>query len=76
MIAARRYDDGRSDAKGVEPEGVVLGKVSERTIAFIGLERVDAVAVYDVTNPYAPPLLAAVTQRRCARRISVCFGRG
>ncbi len=57
VIAARRYDDGRSDAKGVEPEGVVLGKVGERTIAFIGLERVDAVAVYDVTNPYAPQFL-------------------
>ena len=54
VIAAGRYDDGRSDAKGVEPEGVVLGTIGHRTIAFIGLERVDAVAVYDVTNPYSP----------------------
>ena len=57
VIAAGRYDDGRSDAKGVEPEGVVLGTIGHRTIAFIGLERVDAVAVYDVTNPYAPQFL-------------------
>ncbi len=57
VIAAGRYDDGRSDAKGVEPEGVVLGQVGEQTIAFIGLERADAVAVYDVTNPYAPQFL-------------------
>jgi DNA-binding beta-propeller fold protein YncE len=57
VIAGNRYDDGRSDAKGVEPEGVVVGKVGPRTIAFIGMERVDAVAVYDVTNPHAPQFL-------------------
>ena len=32
------YDDGRSDNKGVEPEGVVLGSIGGRTLAFIGLE--------------------------------------
>ncbi|MGB3777299.1 MAG: choice-of-anchor I family protein [Tunicatimonas sp.] len=57
VIAAGRYADGRSDAKGVEPEGVVLGTIGHQTIAFIGLERVDAVAVYDVTNPFAPQFL-------------------
>lgn len=48
------YDDGRSDDKGVEPEGVALGTIDGMTYAFIGLERADAVAVYDVTNPQAP----------------------
>ena len=57
VIAAGWYDDGRSDAKGVEPEGVVLGTIGHHTVAFIGLERVDAVAVYDVTNPYRPQFL-------------------
>ncbi len=57
VIAAGRYTDGRSDAKGVEPEGVVLGTIGHQTIAFIGLERVDAVAVYDVTNPFTPQFL-------------------
>lgn len=57
IIDARRYEDSRSDAKGAEPEGVVLGKVGEQTIAFIGLERVDAVVVYDVTNPHQPQFL-------------------
>ena len=57
VIAAGNYEDSRSDAKGAEPEGVVIGKVGQRTIAFIGLERVDAVAVYDVTNSYAPQFL-------------------
>ena len=48
------YDDGRSDDKGVEPEGVALGTIDGMIYAFIGLERADAVAVYDVTNPQAP----------------------
>ena len=44
----------RSDDKGPEPEGVVLGEVSGRTYAFVGLERVGGVMVYDVTDPHAP----------------------
>lgn len=53
------YDDGRSDNKGVEPEGVALATVKGRTLAFIGLERTttSAVAVYDVTNPRKARLL-------------------
>lgn len=49
------YDDGRSRDKGVEPEGVALLELGDRTFAFIGLERTTsgAVAVFDVTNPYA-----------------------
>ena len=57
IIDAGLYDDGRSDAKGVEPEGVTLGEIGNRTIAFIGLERVDAIVTYDVTNPYNPQFL-------------------
>jgi len=47
------YDDGRSRDKGVEPEGVALLKIRNRTYAFIGLERTtkSAVAVFDVTVP-------------------------
>ena len=52
-IDAGIYDDGRSDNKGVEPEGVALLEMAGRTLAFIGLERTTkgAVAVYDITNP-------------------------
>jgi DNA-binding beta-propeller fold protein YncE len=46
--------DDRSPAKGPEPEGVVVGKFGRKTYAFIGLERVGGVMVYDVTNPSAP----------------------
>ena len=42
---------GRSRAKGPEPEGVVLATLSGKTFAFITLERVGGVMVYDITNP-------------------------
>lgn len=52
-IARGIYDDGRSDDKGVEPEGVELMEIGGRTLAFIGLERTTkgAVAIYDITDP-------------------------
>lgn len=51
------YDDGRSDDKGVEPEGVTVGMINGKPIAFVGMERADAIAIYDVTNPAAPQFL-------------------
>jgi hypothetical protein len=55
-IAAGLYDDGRSDDKGVEPEGVSIFSAIGRTFAAIGLERTtrSAIALYDVTDPLAP----------------------
>ncbi|MFN3440410.1 MAG: choice-of-anchor I family protein [Acidovorax sp.] len=46
--------DSRSDAKGPEPEGLTLGKIGNKTFAFVGLERVGGVLVYDITNPASP----------------------
>ncbi len=43
--------DDRSAKKGPEPESVVLGEVDGTTYAFISLERIGGVMVYDVTNP-------------------------
>jgi DNA-binding beta-propeller fold protein YncE len=51
------YDDGRSDDKGAEPEGVVIGRIANKNLLFVGMERADAVAVYDVTNPVKPKYL-------------------
>ncbi len=47
------YDDGRSDNKGVEPEGLALMRIEGRVLAFIGLERTlkAALAVFDITDP-------------------------
>jgi len=46
--------DTRSDNKGPEPEGVALGAIGARTYAFVGLERIGGVMVYDVSDPGAP----------------------
>lgn len=45
--------DDRSDDKGPEPEGVTVGTIGGKTYAFIGLERVGGIMVYDVTEPAA-----------------------
>jgi len=54
--------DTRSDNKGPEPEGVVTGVINGRTYAFIGLERVGDVIVYDVTNPTAPTFVQYINE--------------
>jgi DNA-binding beta-propeller fold protein YncE len=46
--------DSRSDAKGPEPEGIVIGTIGTKTYAFIGMERFGGVLIYDITNPTAP----------------------
>ncbi|NTW53176.1 MAG: hypothetical protein HGB15_00060 [Chlorobaculum sp.] len=46
------FDDTRSDNKGSEPEGVAIGVVDGKTLAFVTLERGGGgVMVYDVTDP-------------------------
>lgn len=42
---------GRSRAKGPEPEGLVLAEINGNTYAFIGLERIGGVMVYNITDP-------------------------
>jgi hypothetical protein len=45
--------DSRSDNKGPEPEAIAVGTLPDgRTYAFVGLERIGGVAVFDVTDPY------------------------
>jgi hypothetical protein len=46
--------DSRSDAKGPEPESVTICKVGGKTYAYIGLERIGGVMLYDITDPAAP----------------------
>lgn len=55
--------DNRSDDKGPEPEGIALGKIGAKTYAFIGLERIGGVMVYDITNPYRPVYKSYINNR-------------
>jgi hypothetical protein len=45
---------GRSHSKGPEPEAITMANIWGKQYAFIGLERVGGVMVYDVTNPLLP----------------------
>lgn len=58
--------DTRSDNKGPEPEGVVIGEVDNRTYAFIGLERIGGIMVYDISNPSNPQFVQYVNNRNFA----------
>jgi hypothetical protein len=55
--------DNRSTAKGPEPEGVTIGKAFGRTLAFIVLERIGGVVVYDISDPFEPALVDYVNTR-------------
>lgn len=48
--------DSRSDAKGAEPEGVVVGEIDGAQYAFVGLERIGGVMTWNVSNPESPSL--------------------
>lgn len=53
----------RSSAKGAEPEALTIGQVDGRTYAFVGLERVGGIMVYDITSPYGVQFVEYVTNR-------------
>ena len=47
---AGRYDDNRSENKGVEPEGLEIGRSGSRSFVFVSAERADSVGVYRLTG--------------------------
>ena len=53
--------DGRSDDKGAEPEAVAVARLWGRTYAFLGLERIGGIVVFDVTYPRETRLLDYVS---------------
>jgi hypothetical protein len=55
--------DSRSDEKGPEPETVTVARLFGRQYAFVGLERIGGVAVYELTNPAAPAFVTYVNAR-------------
>jgi len=55
-LAPELFDDGRSDNKGSEPEGVTVATFDGHVYAFVTLERFNSTIVFDVTDPTAPTL--------------------
>ena len=55
--------DDRSDDKGPEPEGITIGKISGSHYAFIGLERVGGIVVFNISNPYNPSFVQYINTR-------------
>ena len=55
--------DDRSDDKGPEPEALTLGTLAGRTYAFVGLERVGGIMVYDISSPEAPRFVQYINPR-------------
>lgn len=66
-IAADRYPEGFAGTditkSGPQPETVITGRVSDRTLAFIALERFSSVFVYDVTDPERPTFVRVLVNR-------------
>ncbi|MDQ6418801.1 choice-of-anchor I family protein [Paenibacillus sp. LHD-117] len=60
-----RFDD-RSGKKGPEPEEIKTGMIGDRTFAFVGLERVGGIMMYDVTDPTVPAFESYVNTREFA----------
>ncbi|MFN9704437.1 MAG: choice-of-anchor I domain-containing protein, partial [Planctomycetota bacterium] len=60
MLARGLWNESRSDDKGPEPESVAFGVVDGAPLLFVGLERTNAVMVYDVANPAAPVLVDVI----------------
>lgn len=55
--------DSRSDDKGPEPEGIEIGQAFGKTYAFIGLERVGGIMVYDIDSPHDARFVDYVNNR-------------
>jgi hypothetical protein len=53
-VSAGLYPESRSENKGAEPEGLVVARYGGRQYAFVGAERGNFVAVYDLSRPTKP----------------------
>lgn len=53
----------RSDDKGPEPEAVTVARIFDSTYAFVGLERIGGIMVYNITNPNAPYFVQYINTR-------------
>lgn len=55
--------DSRSTDKGPEPEGLAIGRIGRSDYAFIGLERIGGVMVFDITDLDQPSFVTYFNSR-------------
>ncbi|MEE4244884.1 MAG: choice-of-anchor I family protein [Kangiellaceae bacterium] len=55
--------DNRSDNKGPEPEALSVAEINGHHYAFIGLERVGGIMVYEISNPASPEFMQYINNR-------------
>ena len=55
--------DNRSDDKGPEPEAIEVATINGEHYAFIGLERIGGIMMYNITNPTAPTFVQYINNR-------------
>ena len=55
--------DARSDDKGPEPEAIEVATINGKHYAFIGLERIGGIMMYDITDPTAPVYVQYINNR-------------
>jgi 2',3'-cyclic-nucleotide 2'-phosphodiesterase/3'-nucleotidase/5'-nucleotidase len=53
----------RSDDKGPEPEALAIGEVDGALYAFIGLEKMGGIMIYNIDNPTAPTFASYILYR-------------
>ncbi|MFA8384798.1 MAG: esterase-like activity of phytase family protein [Pelagibaca sp.] len=56
VVQIGHYPDRRSDAKGVEPEGMEFAVFGDTPYVFLLAERASVIGVYDMTDPANPVL--------------------
>jgi len=59
-VADGLWAEGRADNKGTEPEGLAFDEIGGVPYAFVGSERSNFVAVYDMTDPRSPAFVQAL----------------
>ena len=72
--------DDRSGKKGPEPEDVKVGVVDGQAYAFVGLERIGGLMVYNISNPKEPSFMEYINTRDFSDKIKgdsgpegICF---
>lgn len=67
--------DSRSNKKGPEAEAVTIGTVGSKTYAFVALERIGGVMVYDITDPNSVSFVNYINSRDFVNVNEVGIGR-